>query len=271
MSFASLAQCLAPDQPVYGVRAKGSDGAQEPLRDVESMAACYLDAIRAVAPEGPYLLGGYSSGAIVALEMAQQLRAQGEEVALLAMIDGDAPESGNRADRWTLRHLTAYLSNLASWVVDDDFFRSSPVDQIARLRSKGEGAAGQRSCRSPRAGNAEVDIRDVLGVWRFPDQHRAFLEAHARALATYTPREYLGPITLIRARTLPLSSWLPRDLGWGRLAKGGLDIRSDSRRPRQHPDGAARSRPGGASQGLPGPRQPANRRPGLVVADGLLR
>jgi thioesterase domain-containing protein len=44
-------------------------------------------------------------------------------------------------------------------------------------------------------------------------------------LATYTAREYFGPITLIRARTQPLASWLAHDLGWGRLAKGGLDIR----------------------------------------------
>jgi thioesterase domain-containing protein len=74
-------------------------------------------------------------------------------------------------------------------------------------------------------GDAEVDIRDVLGVWRFPDRHRTFLEAHANALSTCSAREYLGPITLIRARTLSLKSWLAHDLGWRRLAKGGLDIR----------------------------------------------
>ena len=208
MSFSTLAQCLAPDQPVYGVRARGSDGAQDPLRDVESMASFYLAAIRAVAPEGPYLLGGYSSGAIVALEMAQQLRAQGEEVALLAMIDGEAPESGNRADRWTLRHLTSYLGNLASWVVDDDFFRSAPVDQIARVRSRARMFRARIMSLASR-GSTEVDIRDVLGVWKFPDRHRAFLEAHANALATYTAREYLGPITLIRARTPAVSGVAP--------------------------------------------------------------
>jgi amino acid adenylation domain-containing protein len=224
MSFAGLAQRLAPDQPVYGIRAKGSDGVQEPLRDVETMAACYLEAVRSAAPEGPYLLGGYSSGAVVALEMAQQLRAQGEDVAVLAMIDGDAPESDDRATPWTLRHVAAYLHNLASWVVDDDFFRSKPADQLARLRSKGRLVRAKLVSLASRR-HADVDIRDVLGVWRFPDHHRTFLEAHSRALATYTAREYHGPITLIRARTLPLSSWTARDLGWGRLARGGLDVR----------------------------------------------
>lgn len=224
LSFAGLAQCLGPDQPVYGVRAKGSDGVQAPLRNVESMATCYLAAIRSVAPKGPYFLGGYSSGAIVALEMAQQLRAHGEEVALLAMIDGEASEYENRTDPWTLRHVAAYLRNLATWVIDDDFFRSAPRDQIARVRSKVRLAGAKLASFASRS-DATVDIRDTLGVWRFPDQHRAFLEAHANALATYTAGEYFGPMTLIRARTASLSSWLTHDLGWTRLAKGGLDIR----------------------------------------------
>src|SRR5262249_30355776 len=70
-----------------------------------------------------------------------------------------------------------------------------------------------------------ADIRDVLGVWRLPDRDRAFLETHSRALAQYEARSYEGPITLIRARTQRLSALLPRDLGWKRLAKRGLDIR----------------------------------------------
>ena len=117
-----------------------------------------------------------------------------------------------------------FFYNLGSWAVDDDFFRSAPRDQIARVRSLAR-LIRTRLVSLASRGDAEVDIRDVLGLWRFPDQHRAFLQAHANALATYTAREYPGPITLIRARTLSLKSWTAHDLGWGRLAKGGLDIR----------------------------------------------
>ena len=91
LSFAPLARRLAPDQPVYGLRARGSDGDDEPFADVEGMAACYVDAIKRVAPDGPYLLGGYSSGGTIALEMARQFRANGDAVSLLAMIDSEAP------------------------------------------------------------------------------------------------------------------------------------------------------------------------------------
>jgi thioesterase domain-containing protein len=224
LSFTSLAHWLAPDQPVYGIRARGSDGVEEPLADVETMAACYLEAVRAAAPDGPYLLGGYSSGGTVVLEMAQQLRAQGEEVALLAMIDSEAPDSGQPARWWNPRAAAGFIRNVVSWMVDDDFFRSTAAEKMARLQSKGRllRARVRALISSSEVG---VDIRDALGVWRFPDQHRRFLETHSRALANYKPREYDGPITLIRARTLPLTSLQPHDLGWKKLAKGGLEVR----------------------------------------------
>jgi len=223
VSFTALARRLAPDRPVYGIRAKGSDGAEPPLPDVESMAACYLDAVRTITPHGPYLLGGYSSGGTVILEMARQLRADGEPVALLAMIDCEAPPEGS-AHEWTVRNVATYARNVASWMVDDDFFRSPAADKLARLSSKARLVlARARTLASSDAGSA--DIRDVLGVWRVSDRHRAFLETHAHALATYQPRPCEDPITLVRARTQRLGALLPRDLGWGRLAAGGLDVR----------------------------------------------
>jgi len=222
VNLTALARRLAPDQPVYGIRARGSDGVEPPLPDVESMAACYLDAVRTIAPQGPYLLGGYSSGGTVILEMARQLRARGEQVGLLAMIDCEAPPEGS-AHAWTARNVAAYARNVASWMIDDDFFRSPAADKLARLRSKARLVlARARTLTSSDAGSA--DIRDVLGVWKVSDRHRAFLETHARALATYVPRACADPITLVRARTQRLGALLPPDLGWRHLAAGGLDV-----------------------------------------------
>ena len=223
LSFAPLARRLGPDQPLYGLRARGADGKGEPFADVESMAACYLAAIRTVAPDGPYMLGGYSSGGAVALEMAQQLRASGVPVALLAMIDSDAPAAA-AASSWHPRVAGAFVRNLASWMVDDDFLRSPMDDKVARVRSRGRMLRSRlRSLISSEAGGA--DIRDALGVWRMPARHRDFLEKHARALDAYAPHPYDGRMTLIRARTLRLTAWAPPDLGWRQLARGGLDIR----------------------------------------------
>ncbi|MEK7784827.1 MAG: thioesterase domain-containing protein, partial [Chloroflexota bacterium] len=76
--YADLARRLGKDQPFYGLQAKGVNGDQEIHTRIEEMAACYVAAIRAAQPEGPYQLGSWSMGVIIAFEMAQQIRAAGQ-------------------------------------------------------------------------------------------------------------------------------------------------------------------------------------------------
>ena len=80
--YLRLAQLLGADQPCYGLQARGLEDGQEPHARIEDMAAYYIEALRTVQPTGPYLLGGWSMGGVVAFEMAQQLHAQGQQVAL---------------------------------------------------------------------------------------------------------------------------------------------------------------------------------------------
>jgi aspartate racemase len=87
LEYYDLARRLCPDQPVYGLQAKGLDGREEPHTSIKAMAAAYLKEMREVQPEGPYLLGGRSSGGTVAFEMACMLAAEGQQVALLALLD----------------------------------------------------------------------------------------------------------------------------------------------------------------------------------------
>jgi acyl transferase domain-containing protein/thioesterase domain-containing protein/acyl carrier protein len=91
LNLRHLALPFSKERRVFGVQAKGLIGDTEPHRDVAEAARDYLIEIRKVQPEGPYLLGGYSGGGITAYEMAQQLRAAGQEVAALAMLDTPLP------------------------------------------------------------------------------------------------------------------------------------------------------------------------------------
>lgn len=86
-----LAQQIGKVRPVYGLQARGLYGDQEPHETFEEMAEAYLAEIRTVQPQGPYLFGGFSGGGLVAYEMAQQLRAEGEEVAIVVMLDTPIP------------------------------------------------------------------------------------------------------------------------------------------------------------------------------------
>src|ERR1700689_2496304 len=78
---------IESDLPIYGLQEKGIEGLDEPLESIEEMAEFHVNAIRELQPQGPYALIGYSLGGLIALEMAQRLSANGERVALLAMLD----------------------------------------------------------------------------------------------------------------------------------------------------------------------------------------
>ncbi|MEA3337591.1 MAG: AMP-binding protein [Chloroflexota bacterium] len=87
LSFGQLVNHLDGDQPVYGFQPLGMDGQYPPHFRVEEMAAHYIREMMTVQSTGPYLLAGRCFGGLVAFEMAQQLQAQGEEVAMLAILD----------------------------------------------------------------------------------------------------------------------------------------------------------------------------------------
>ena len=88
--YLELAAALGPDQPFYGLQARGLDGEQAPHETLQEMAASYIELMRQVQPTGPYLLGGWSLGGNLAFEMARQLEVQGERVELLALFDAGA-------------------------------------------------------------------------------------------------------------------------------------------------------------------------------------
>ena len=85
-SDAFLSRYLDPDQPLYGILHQSHDGQPARYTTVQDIAAHYLREIRTVQPQGPYFLGGYCFGAMVAFEMAQQLKNQDEKVAFLVLL-----------------------------------------------------------------------------------------------------------------------------------------------------------------------------------------
>lgn len=84
--YHELSDCLGPNQPVYGLNSPGVYGEPIPER-IEEMAQRFIEDMQEVWPDGPYLLTGYCSGGTIALEVAQQLIAQGKQVAFLAGVE----------------------------------------------------------------------------------------------------------------------------------------------------------------------------------------
>lgn len=124
LNLRHLANLIGTDRPFYGLQAKGLYGDEAPHETFEEMAEAYLAEIRTVQPRGPYLLGGFSGGGYTALEMGRQLRAAGEEVPLVVLLDTPAqlvPEALTLRDRATIqakRFETQGVSYLARWARD---------------------------------------------------------------------------------------------------------------------------------------------------------
>ncbi|MCA1994566.1 MAG: condensation domain-containing protein [Coleofasciculus sp. S288] len=91
--YANLGRYMNPEQPVYGLKARSFDAEGNPYTKLEALAVDYVKEIRAAQPDGPYFLGGECVGGVLAFEIAQQLLAEGQKVALLVLMDATKPNN----------------------------------------------------------------------------------------------------------------------------------------------------------------------------------
>jgi aspartate racemase len=221
----ALAHSMDPDQPFYGLRPHGLDGRRVPST-VEDMAADYIKEIRALQPEGPYFLGGFSLGGIAAFEMAQQLRKQGQEVALLVLLDPDSPPNSHFSPP-----ASPSLLNLSTKItlLRDEFARHSctlallgPREKLAYVLERVEGKLKKRLKRIERT-IKKIACRLSLGIGgRVPSALRMFyfLEAGGQAAQKYVPHVYAGRVILFQSQDCSPDL----QLDWGRLATEGLEV-----------------------------------------------
>jgi thioesterase domain-containing protein len=187
-----LALYLDAEQPLYGLQARGTDGAAEPLDSIEDMASAYVDAIRGLQPVGPYHLGGYSFGGWVAYEMAQKLVRSGERVALLTMIGTGAPSPAATAMAERLNLLARYMENLRQIVTN------------AAMADRGAVSAGSSMPSFASAlGNASPFVRLFI--------------ANNLAGARYVPRAFAGGLDVFVTPDQQMTSPGDATLGWRTL------------------------------------------------------
>ena len=215
--YRDLAKRLGPEQPFYGLQAPGLNGSCEPLARVEDMAALYAREIRRNQPHGPYFLGGYCGGGTIAFEVAQQIQAQGERVALLAMFDTlnwskiPLPSIWDKG-YYSIERLVFHLGN---------FFRLHQEGKSLFLKEK-----------------AKI-LRSRIPVWRgmllakFDKKQRAdssksvvlakIWQTNDRACQNYVPRPYPGSVTDFRP-LMQYRAFNRPDAKWDRLAQEGQEI-----------------------------------------------
>lgn len=174
LSFLATVQAMSGDRPVYALQAHGMESRGLPDRTVAKMADRYIREIRKVRPHGPYVLGGYSHGGFVTLEIANRLHTEGEIVEHVVILDTRLRENmiGPRPD----------------------------TTEPPAPSESGEPALNARA-RTSKTSVLGIWLRyQVAGVMQFDPSMQWYLFYH-RGLASlrkYAPSPYRGSVTVIR-------------------------------------------------------------------------
>ncbi|MBR8837279.1 MAG: amino acid adenylation domain-containing protein [Stigonema ocellatum SAG 48.90 = DSM 106950] len=191
MCYFKLAHSLSADQPFYGLQAQGFHGEEEPLTRVEDMASLYIQALQKFQPQGPYSIGGWSFGGVVAYEMAQQLHKQGHEVSLLAILDSYVPillDKNKKIDApYLVGALSRYFGGMFgqdNLVTPDEIKHLDVNEQINYILDK----AVEVKILPP--SNQSQQNRRILDV----------LVGTLKATYSYVKQPYPGKVTVFRAR-----------------------------------------------------------------------
>ena len=159
LNLRHLAQLLGKDRPFYGLQARGLLGDATPHARLDDAARDYLTEVRQIQPHGPYLLGGFSGGGLTALEMAKQLRAAGEEVSLLTLLDTPLPlrPEPTRADKAMIK-LHEFRRKGPGYITEWLQARRDWAEEKARMAEEAE----TESSRGYQNRAIEAAFRDAL-------------------------------------------------------------------------------------------------------------
>ncbi len=212
----NLSRCLGMDQPLFGLRAKGLSE-KTAHYTVEEMAAHYLQEILAVQPHGPYYLGGYCFGGLVAYDMARLLSAQGETVALLALFNTPAPRS---LDGWPLQQ--TYLTKRIAHELRK-LGELGIRDKLEALGAKTAGL-GRLALGTIKETVWKISVKYPLGrAEKWTQRLLDIPDINIAAAKAYAPGPYPGRGILFLTEEAPSLYSIDPKSGWTPLIKGGIE------------------------------------------------
>jgi thioesterase domain-containing protein/acyl carrier protein len=210
VNFYGLSRRVGSDQPVYGIQSQALIANQPALLHLKDMAAHYIADIRSLQPKGPYHLLGYSFGGTVVLEMAHQLRAAGEEVALVGMIDSRSKDYEEELAELT--PVQAKVNRRVNRFVGN----TEKLHWKARLKYIYE-KLNTRAIRFACMAAAALHMKHV------PAFMRSAYDINYVAVQNYKLVPYDGKLVLFRASYQGESEG-DYDLGWSAIFKQGVEI-----------------------------------------------
>lgn len=210
LCYYEMAQHMGQDRPFYGIEAVGLGGIEKMPDQMDALAARYIAAMKEVQPQGPYLLGGWCSGGLVAHAMAQQLLSQTEQVSLLALIDTSSQQEPLPDDLPLIQDeagfFVATLRGSGHEITEDGLEGLTVEEKLAYLLQ-------QAKALNAVPNDVTLDyMQTYLQVY----------EANIRAESSYRIAPYMGKTILFRAQEHPTDEAI--DLGWGQWITGDLQV-----------------------------------------------
>lgn len=190
------------------------------------MASAYLNALRQVQPAGPYLLGGWSLGGVIAYEMAQQLQRAGESVDLLALFDAPAPVDEYTLDRISFARFLTTEAVPYIWPYVLDYLRLSGSRQSESRTMMTVGGV-QFSHLANGWQMSKTAAKELFSlILPQSSARRIFkiLKVGLQAISNYESQPYLGQVTLFRVQQQFGPDDPSQTLGWDQLAKHGVKV-----------------------------------------------
>jgi len=209
--YAELAHQLGSEQPFYGLQALRQSHQQKPFQTIEEMACSYIAELQEVQPDGPYLLGGWSMGGVIAFEMAQQLSQRGQKVALLALFESYPSTVLYQNDKTLIQQFGEDLEGVFSKKLSIDSTIPqglSPDEQLVLvyLRAK-------QTDILP----TDLELESFQGMF-------ATYRRNVEALRHYHPRVYADRLTLFKTTPFNGTRQVDRTHGWQALTTQELEV-----------------------------------------------
>ncbi|WP_424097237.1 SDR family NAD(P)-dependent oxidoreductase [Moorena producens] len=212
--YFELARLLGKDRPFYGIKSLGFMENENPLTSIEEMASYYIKAIKTVQPHGPYYLGGWSLGVLIAFEMARQLEEIGEVTERLILIDWH-PNLTSKLTKLYVGFkflLTQALPQIWPYVYD---YVKIPKPANVRVLAQEALPSIQSANKSQTLGKVLNRINSLI---RSSRPLLRVVQGNTQASFRYTPKHYTGKITLLRTSKPWTSNPQDPTLGWSQLS-----------------------------------------------------
>jgi len=220
--YTTIINYLDPNQPVYGLQAKGLNGVEKPLETIEDIASYYISEIMTIDNKGPYQLAGYSLGGNIAFEMARQLDVMGKKVSFIGLLDTDTDNLINPFSISGIRYCGGkYSLNYLKWNILY-LFKHSNESMFAVIRRRLNGLWKKirgRDYKVVKENNVSKGEKREL-----PKYLRKVHQANLKASRNYIIKPYSGCVHVFKATHQTFYIHDPVNYGWDKYALGGAVI-----------------------------------------------